>query len=173
MRKGLFIVGIGFLIIAGFLFYFAKSPKVAINSFEECVAAGFPVMESYPRQCRADGKNFVELIVVPFVSEKIAVFYPLASSYISSPLTVRGEARGFWYFEASFPVRLLDANRKELAVKPAQAKGEWMTEEFVPFEVTLEFVKPATSTGILRLEKDNPSGLPENDESIEIPVRFQ
>ena len=32
-----------------------------INSFEECIEAGFPAMESYPRQCRTDdGKHFVE-----------------------------------------------------------------------------------------------------------------
>ena len=34
-----------------------------IDSFEDCVAAGNPVMESYPRQCRtSDGKHFVEEI---------------------------------------------------------------------------------------------------------------
>jgi len=33
-----------------------------INSFEECVAAGYPIMESYPRQCRtAEGKHFISL----------------------------------------------------------------------------------------------------------------
>ncbi|MFP4424574.1 MAG: DUF333 domain-containing protein [Candidatus Woesearchaeota archaeon] len=31
-----------------------------INNFEECVDAGNPVMESYPRQCEADGEVFVE-----------------------------------------------------------------------------------------------------------------
>lgn len=31
-----------------------------ISSFEECVAAGNPVMESYPRQCSANGQTFVE-----------------------------------------------------------------------------------------------------------------
>lgn len=31
-----------------------------INSFEECVAAGNPTMESYPRQCRAGDKTFTE-----------------------------------------------------------------------------------------------------------------
>jgi len=32
-----------------------------IDSFEDCVSAGNPVMESYPRQCRTnDGQNFVE-----------------------------------------------------------------------------------------------------------------
>jgi hypothetical protein len=30
------------------------------NSFEECVMAGNPVMESYPRQCRSNGRTFVE-----------------------------------------------------------------------------------------------------------------
>lgn len=33
-----------------------------INSFEECVAAGNPVMESYPRQCRAGNRTFVSLV---------------------------------------------------------------------------------------------------------------
>lgn len=34
-----------------------------VDSFEKCVAAGNPVMESYPRQCKtSDGKNFVEKV---------------------------------------------------------------------------------------------------------------
>lgn len=37
-----------------------------INTFEECAAAGFPVMESYPRQCRtSEGKHFTEEIEAP------------------------------------------------------------------------------------------------------------
>jgi DhnA family fructose-bisphosphate aldolase class Ia len=32
-----------------------------ISSFYECAEAGFPIMESYPRQCRtSDGKTFTE-----------------------------------------------------------------------------------------------------------------
>ncbi|NNL59466.1 MAG: PQQ-dependent sugar dehydrogenase, partial [Nitrosopumilus sp.] len=43
------------------------TPLNAINSFEDCFAAGFPIMESYPRQCRTgDGENFVEdIIIIP------------------------------------------------------------------------------------------------------------
>ena len=36
-----------------------------ITTFDECAAAGYPVMESYPRQCRtpgADGQTFTEII---------------------------------------------------------------------------------------------------------------
>lgn len=35
-----------------------KAP--VITSFQECMDAGYPIMESYPRQCNADGNNFVE-----------------------------------------------------------------------------------------------------------------
>lgn len=31
-----------------------------VRNFEECVAAGNAVMESYPRQCRSGEKTFVE-----------------------------------------------------------------------------------------------------------------
>lgn len=38
-----------------------RAPQMAITNFEECAAAGYPVMESYPRQCRSeDGQLFVE-----------------------------------------------------------------------------------------------------------------
>ncbi len=38
----------------------------SINNFEECIAAGNPAMESYPRQCRTvDEQHFVENIDEP------------------------------------------------------------------------------------------------------------
>lgn len=41
-----------------------------IESFEECIAAGNPAMESYPRQCRtSDGKHFVEEVDPMFENE--------------------------------------------------------------------------------------------------------
>ncbi len=52
--------------------------KQEINSFEECAAAGNPVMESYPGQCRTDdGRLFVEKIEnsndIGFLSGRIAI----------------------------------------------------------------------------------------------------
>lgn len=96
-----------------------------------------------------------------------------ANQKVTSPLVIQGEARGNWYFEASFPVKLLDGNGKTIVQMPAQAKGEWMTSDFVPFAVTLTFTKPSTATGTLILHNDNPSGNPENDRYISIPVQFQ
>lgn len=98
---------------------------------------------------------------------------PMSGELVKSPLIVEGEARGGWFFEASFPVRLLDANGKEITVTPAQAQGEWTTENFVPYKATLTFKTPTTDTGTLVLEKDNPSDLPENAKEVRIPVRFK
>ena len=102
----------------------------------------------------------------------IRVFTPQAGAKIESPLLVQGEARGYWFFEASFPVRLFDGNVKEISVAVAQADGEWMTEEFVPFRATLQFAPPETKEGTLVLERDNPSGLPEHADAFRIPVLF-
>jgi len=45
------------------LFLVGCNAAATINSFEECAAAGYPIMESYPEQCRMpDGRNFVRII---------------------------------------------------------------------------------------------------------------
>lgn len=96
-----------------------------------------------------------------------------AGDLVASPLTIEGQARGNWYFEASFPARIIDADGNVLAAVPAQAQGEWMTTDYVPFKATLEFSAPSTATGTLELAKDNPSGLPEKDDALRIPIRFK
>lgn len=102
----------------------------------------------------------------------VRVFQPQQGETVSSPLQIRGEARGIWYFEASFPVKIADAAGKILGQAPAQAQGEWMTKNFVPFELTLIFESPGTDTGEIIFEKDNPSGLPEYADELRIPIHF-
>jgi hypothetical protein len=101
----------------------------------------------------------------------ITVDSPLPNQVIESPLTIRGEARGTWFFEGSFPIVLANWDGLIVSEHFATAKGEWMTEEFVPFEAVLEFDRQTYSNrGSLILQKDNPSGMPEHDDAIEIPV---
>lgn len=50
------------LLILVVLFLAGCEKPIKITNFEECAAAGNPVMESYPKQCRADGELFVEEI---------------------------------------------------------------------------------------------------------------
>jgi hypothetical protein len=177
MKKGLFVIAfLGFIIILLVVVYITLDSKTVreINSFEECVAFGFPVMESYPRQCRtADGRNFVEIVNVA-THPLIKVFSPGPNDVIASPLKVAGEARGNWFFEASFPIELLDANDNKITLEPAyiMTSDDWMVDDFVSFDAIVEFSTPQTQTGTLILYKDNPSGLPENDDEIRIPVKF-
>ncbi len=117
-------------------------------------------------------KKPAEVNIVNPYTDLIQVDTPLVNAAVASPLTVTGKARGTWYFEASFPVQLLDANGKELARMPAQAQGEWMTENFVPFTATLTFAPPTTQTGTLVLQNDNPSGNPATAKEVRIPVQF-
>ena len=103
----------------------------------------------------------------------INITTPRPNEIIKSPLTIKGQARGNWFFEGSFPVILTDWDGLIIAQGIATAEGEWTTTEFVPFSATLEFKAPAfKNNGNLILKKDNPSGLSKNDDALEIPILF-
>src|SRR4030042_511886 len=159
--------------VSAFLIFHNKvfeSSTASINSFEECIAAGNAVLESYPRQCKTeDGKTFTEYIGNELEKfDLIRVESVRSNQVIASPLYISGLARGYWFFEASFPIKLYDESGNEIAVVIAQAKEDWMTEDFVPFEAVLEF-QASGQKGTLVFEKDNPSGLPENGDKLEMP----
>ena len=96
-----------------------------------------------------------------------------ANQEITSPLVVEGQARGTWFFEASFPIKVTDEQGNILGTSFVQAQGEWMTENFVAFKGTISFTSQTGGKGFLVLAKDNPSGLPANDKEIKIPVTFK
>jgi len=103
----------------------------------------------------------------------IEVTSPRPNAEVSSPIKVSGKARGYWFFEASFPVRVLDGDGNIIGLGIAQAQGEWMTEDFVPFEGTITFSDQRFEKGTIVFSKDNPSGLPENDDEFRVPVLFK
>lgn len=146
---------------------------VAVVIFAGVIGVGFFVKE----------KSYAPDIPQPVVwessysnasDELIVVESHTAGDTISSPVTISGRARGYWFFEASFPVVLVNWDGLIIAEGIAQAQDEWMTEEFVPFSVTLTFEKPLyNERGALIFKRDNPSGLPENDAALEMPIRFE
>lgn len=64
----LVIIFLAFTAVLALVFIYGFNGKFRIlnskpvASFDECVAAGNAVMESYPRQCRANGELFVEVL---------------------------------------------------------------------------------------------------------------
>jgi spore germination protein GerM len=101
---------------------------------------------------------------------EISVATPRPNQIINSPLIVEGSAIGNWYFEASFPIELIDGQGKILGQSHVQAQSDWMTENLVPFKGEINYQAAATTTGKLVLKNDNPSGLPQNEKKFEIPV---
>jgi hypothetical protein len=147
--------------------------NISINNFEECVAMGYRIIESYPEQCISPKKTFTKDIGNELEKiDLIMIESPRPNMEIQSPFLIKGVARGYWYFEASFPIRLFDANGKEIALAIATAKSDWMTTEFVSFEAILEFDKPDTKSGVIVFEKDNPSDLRDNDDYLIMPIVF-
>ena len=170
-----------------------------VTSFADCVNSGQAVQAGSPRTCRSkSGTVYIEKLVVPEpapvppptvhastseevptpkatttdMTSMIVITSPAAKAKVSSPLSVEGKARGNWYFEASFPISLVDANGTVVANGIGKAEGDWMTTEYVPFTSTLTWIAGNATSGILILKRDNPSGLKENDASVSIPVRF-
>jgi len=131
-----------------------------------------PVNEQAPAQKVAVPAPAVPAPAAADKADLIRVSTPRPGEVVQSPLRIAGEARGKWYFEATFPVTLLDAAGRTLVQSYAQAQGEWMTEAFVPFGAELRFEAGATTEGTLVLERSNPSGLPEHADALRIPVRF-
>lgn len=95
---------------------------------------------------------------------------PRPDQTVSSPLIIEGRARGSWFFEASFPVELVDGQNNRLGISFVQAQSDWMTADFVFFRGQLNYQAAATTSGRLILMNDNPSGLPENQKQFSIPV---
>lgn len=173
----IFLVVISLFIVVAGIRFFSGPEDTWLCQNGEWVKHGQP---GAPQPTTACSQLADELISTTTSRTEIEVFTPQANQLVSSPLVVTGKARGNWFFEASFPVQLVDKSGKVIAQVPAQAKSDWMTTAFVPFEATLTF-PPAVCLGVaypcsvpasLVLKKDNPSGLPQYDAQIEIPVKI-
>lgn len=103
---------------------------------------------------------------------RVVIDAPKSGANVPKDFTVTGKAPGPWYFEASFPIQVKSATGTVIATGIATALTEWMTPEDVAFKADISvesYAGPAT----LVLIRDNASGLPEHDASVEIPITIQ
>src|SRR5258708_24675936 len=178
MRKILISLIIMLVVIGVILVYSYQKGNLALNTGQAGCTMEAKICPDGSSVGRTGPK--CEFTLCPIVStpstnphdDLIKVSTPIPNATVTSPLVIKGMARGNWYFEGSFPVKILDAKGRELGKVPASAQGDWMNTNFVPFVATLNFTKSPTSTGTIILEKDNPSDLPQNADHISIPVKF-
>lgn len=189
MKKNLLIVSILIITLAGgtwFAIYWSSANRkttsqVQIKTYEDCESAGYKISGSDQKVCTTpEGLEFNEpnrqVSTLEHTSQKgkkVIVTEPLSGSTVKSPLKIKGLVQGSWSFEASFPVSIVDSNGEIISQVPAKLLGDWTTDSYVPFEATIMFdAQLSGSKGTLVLKRDNPSGLPENDDSVSIQINF-
>lgn len=129
----------------------------------------------------------VDLMTVPTIAysggasgEIIIIDSLIPGDEVSSPLEISGSAVGSWYFEASFPIIVVNWDGLIIGEGYATAQDDWMTEEMVPFRADVSFDVPGRiptgfyeARGAVIFKNDNPSGEPGRDMAVEIPVIFR
>ena len=135
----------------------AEAPTVPLATVETSTAVPVETPNTSPK---------------PPLSAKVLVVFPKPNASVPKKFTVTGKAPGNWFFEASAPIQIRDSENSKIFQGTIKTEEDWMTTKLVPFsgEITVSgYTGPAT----LVLLRDNPSGLPENDDSIEVPIVIQ
>lgn len=97
---------------------------------------------------------------------------PLES--VSSPINISGNAPGNWFFEAQLSVELQDQAGEIMAETSISTDENWMTTDQVPFSGIINYENPNNETNAtLVIRSANPSGLPEKEKSLSIPLLIQ
>jgi hypothetical protein len=176
----------------GFIFIQIKSTEVSFTCIDKASGENKPMNDCDPltgdivkragKVSPDDKRKILKIIeTIHFFDERnerrpledlIKVENPQPNDTISSPLKVSGKARGYWYFEGDFPVELVGVDGQVVGHGIARATDEWMTEDFVPFEVTIDYEHSGDGEGYLLFKRSNASGMPEHDRTYRIPVKF-
>ncbi len=110
-----------------------------------------------------------QITYINATSDNIKVDFPPVDAVVGKEFSVIGQAGG-WYFEGSFPVQVLEKNGNVLTTRIAQAQGDWMTSNLVPFKADIIISSSYKGPATLVLKKDNPSDMRQYDASISFPI---
>lgn len=140
-----------------------------------CKAFSTPFIKAYLEAVNPGDVSHNPLNKITYTNataDLIQVELPFPGAVVGKDFSVIGKARGNWFFEASFPIEVLDKNGKSLAIGIAQPRNgeDWMTINFVNFKSDIKIPQSYIGPATLILRKDNPSGLPEHDASISFPI---
>lgn len=170
----LVVAGVALAALAAIIAYkIGAGDPPRVTSFDECVAAGFPVMESYPAQCSDGTQTFVQNVVqTESVSESgnVRVTEPASGGTVGLPLVIRGQARAF---ENNVNWRLRDQDGTTLAEGFATADAPDVGQ-FGAFSVSSSYSQPRGTRGtrgtveVFTTSAENGS----EQDRVSIPVSF-
>lgn len=176
-RNKLIIGIVALAFVTYWVFAFDIPYRHTVDDFETCAAAGHPILQTFPEQCVANGVTYVQQTdSATSTADVIFNEAPADNSTVSSPVKVTGQARGQWFSEAQFPVQVIAADGStvlgQATAHADSSDGSWMTSAFVPWTADVTFARGTSTSGFIRLVKDNPSGNPATDAHVDIPVNF-
>ena len=148
-----FIVALLLVVIVVLTYFLITLPAPALNSQATSTTTGTETI--------ATSTNTV-----------VVIDAPKSGALVSKTFSVTGSAPGTWYFEASFPIEVRDPSGLMAGTGHATALSDWMTTAQVPFKADIT-VTGYSGPAVLVLKKDNPSGLPQNDGSMTLPIVIQ
>jgi hypothetical protein len=184
--KGILITLVIIVAVVAAAYWFVshhQSGEPGILTFEQCMKAGYPIEETYPRRCSARNKVFTEDVTstpatatttatatqpaVATSSKNIRVTAPTPHQKIGAVLTIVGEAREF---ENTFAWRLRDADGSALIEGHAMANAPDVGQ-FGPFTVTSTYPAPKGTHGTVEVFARSAKDGSEIDR-VSIPVNF-
>ncbi len=169
--KTILIALIGFLFLALWASWRnSKESAEQIGNFEECVFY-YEIISDHPATCLTpNGEFFVEYSLS---DPRAEIDLDKEWTVNEGDLFISGEITGQWFFEASFVAEIWDESGRKISQGLAEAKDNWMTSELVLFEINFEISSAwKEEKAILVLRKDNPSGLPEHEDALALPIRL-
>ncbi len=92
---------------------------------------------------------------------------------VDEDFEVKGKVSGEWFFEGTFPVRVLTENEEIIKSLSATTDDDWMTSDLVSFSFKLDTNLEKESVVVIRFEKANPSGIGENDDYAQVTIKIK
>ncbi|MDQ3075805.1 MAG: Gmad2 immunoglobulin-like domain-containing protein [bacterium] len=168
-KFGKTIIFVIVLVIVGVIIFFLQRKAPVVVAPEETPVVEVPIVEEPSKE---------EPIVTTIPNRPMSGNVADLVSFSIKPntkvpkgiLSYRGSIKGAYFFEANILINILDANKKLLKASNAMATTEWMTVEPVEFEGNISFAGLPSGPAYFEIHNDNPSGLPENDKSVLIPI---
>jgi hypothetical protein len=157
-----FLIG---LIILLFLVICAMTAYLVFTPGRQKTSSNVPMSTTTPSMTATPVASSTEPL-----SASVTVSAPVPNSTVGKTFAVTGIAPNGWYFEAVFPIQVRDPNDNLIATGQGHAQNDWTVAGPVAFTSSITLIGDYSGPADLILLRDNPSGLPENDDEVTMPI---
>jgi hypothetical protein len=109
----------------------------------------------------------------PPLDTQVVVTTPAQNATVSHSFEIAGVAPNQWFYEAVFPIQVRDSDDNLIGTSQGKAQGDWTQPGLVTFTSQMTIDASYEGSANLILLKDNPSGLPQDIDSVTIPIVIQ